>query len=173
MKLVKIIVFLYAFVITTSCKKEKKEVLKQEDIIELIRAAAEEKIEKEKKTLSVNLTPKNDRNITGSITFIESEGMVNMIAEINGLSQGKHAIHIHEKAEAKQGYYKEDTIHFKANANSICHITYATNEWCIGCDNKKKNIIGKAITVHEKINDSISQSSDTYRSIISSEAIIQ
>ncbi|WP_025740071.1 superoxide dismutase family protein [Aquimarina pacifica] len=182
-----------------SCKKEKKEVevIKKEDIIESVKAAAEEKIEKAKKKLSITLEPKNDSNITGSITFTETEGIVNMVAEVKGLAEGEHAIHIHEKADcssadgkstgghwnpgltphgkwgAKEGYHKGDIGNFKTDASGIGNITFATNEWCLGCDDEKKNIIGKAIIVHQGTDDFTSQPSGAAGSRVSCGAIIQ
>ncbi len=162
MNAIKLIVLV---LITTlyACKNDKKEDIdsakkqaKESDVIEL----------------EVPLEPKGNSNATGKITFIEDEGMVNMIVELSGLSQGQHAIYIHEKSNgehlsssndlegkwgAKEGYHIKN---LKADAQGNAMLTFATNDWCMGCKDSKKDIIGKAIIVHQKVEDSSAQSSN-------------
>ena len=49
--------------------------------------------------LVVKLESKSDSGVTGNVFFKEENGMVTMTAMLNGLSEGTHAIHIHEKAD--------------------------------------------------------------------------
>ena len=149
------------------------------------------------KTLEIELTPKSDSNVTGSVVFVEADGMVTMSANLSGLSEGTHAIHIHEKADcssadgkstgghwnptkqphgkwgSSEGYHRGDIGNFKADADGIGTITFATNEWCIGCDDALENILGKAIIVHAGTDDYTSQPSGAAGSRVSCGAVIQ
>ncbi|KZS38729.1 superoxide dismutase [Aquimarina aggregata] len=188
MKIVKLISFIFLTLIL-GCKGEnKKEVTNQETDIK--KSNTIEKIE-------INLTSKSNSNVTGKISFIEEEGLVNMVAELTGLSEGEHAIHIHEKADcsspdgkstgghwnpslkphgkwgAKEGYHAGDIGNFNVDEHGHGVINFSTNEWCIGCDDDKKNILGKAIIVHQGTDDFTSQPSGAAGSRVSCGGIIQ
>ncbi len=195
MKTLQLIVLTFLSITIFSCKGEKKEEKDQENNTETVTVQKQE--EPETKTLEITLEPKSDSKAVGKIVFTESEGMVTMVAELTGLSEGEHAIHIHEKADcsspdgkstgghwnptmephgswgAKEGYHKGDIGNFKVNAEGNGNITFATNDWCIGCDDPKKNIVGKAIIVHQGVDDFKSQPSGAAGSRISCGAIIQ
>ncbi|MBC70735.1 MAG: superoxide dismutase, partial [Muricauda sp.] len=46
-------------------------------------------------------------------------------------------------------------------------------EWCIGCDDEKKNILGKAVIVHQGVDDYTSQPSGAAGARIACTGIIQ
>lgn len=199
MKTLNLVVLSFLSIAVFGCKGEKKETTNQENNSENVehKSTIKNKEEQDTKTLEFTLEPKSDSQVSGKVIFIESEGMVNMVAELTGLSEGEHAIHIHEKADctsadgkstgghwnptmephgkwgAKEGYHKGDIGNFKADANGNGGITFATNEWCIGCDDDKKNILGKAIIVHQGIDDFTSQPSGDAGSRVSCGGIIQ
>jgi Cu-Zn family superoxide dismutase len=180
--------------ISTSCKGEKKEETAPK---------AEEKTETvapkttETKKLKFALTPKSDSKVSGNVVFTEKDGKVTMTAIMEGLSEGTHAIHIHEKADCSSadgkstgghwnptaqphgkwgnetGYHKGDIGNFKAEANGQATINFETNEWCIDCDDENKNIVGKAIIVHQGIDDFVSQPSGAAGKRVSCGGIIQ
>jgi len=194
MKTLQLVILAFLSLLIFGCKGEKKDAIDQENKTKTIDKASEEN---ETKTLEISLEPKNDSEAKGKIVFMESDGMVNMIAELTGLSEGEHAIHIHEKADcssadgkstgghwnptlephgkwgAPEGYHKGDIGNFKTNADGHGNITFATNDWCIGCDDEKKNIVGKAIIVHQGVDDYKSQPSGAAGSRVSCGAIIQ
>jgi Cu-Zn family superoxide dismutase len=199
MKTLKLIVLAFLSITVFGCKGEKKETTGQENDKETVEIITNEE-QKEKdntKTLEFILEPKSNSKVSGKVVFIESEGMVNMVAELTGLSEGEHAIHIHEKADctsadgkstgghwnptmephgkwgAKEGYHRGDIGNFKTDTNGNGYITFATNEWCIGCNDDKKNIVGKAIIVHQGIDDYTSQPSGAAGSRVSCGGIIQ
>ncbi|WP_282079474.1 superoxide dismutase family protein [Aquimarina algiphila] len=196
MKTLKLAVLTFLSIAVFSCKGEKKEATDQENTTETVETV-EKKEEDKTITLSFALEPKSDSKVSGKVTFTESEGMVNMVADLTGLSEGEHAIHIHEKADCsspdgkstgghwnptmephgkwgvKEGYHKGDIGNFKADADGTGSITFATNEWCIGCDDDKKNIVGKAIIVHQGTDDFTSQPSGAAGSRVSCGGIIQ
>ncbi len=196
MKTLQLIVLTIISITIFSCKGEKKESTDQENNTETTETTSK----KEKniaQTITFSLESKSDSNVSGKVTFMESEGLVNMTAELTGLTEGEHAIHIHEKADcsspdgkstgghwnptmephgkwgAKEGYHKGDIGNFKADANGNGSINFATTDWCIGCDDDKKNILGKAIIVHQGIDDFTSQPSGAAGSRVSCGGIIQ
>lgn len=144
----------------------------------------------------VELESKNSSNVTGNVVFIEEGEKVNMIATINNLNPGDHAIHIHEKSDCssidgkstgghwnptltnhgkwgdENGYHIGDIGNFTANKEGIGIINFSTDLWCLDCDDVNKNIMGKAIIVHQGIDDFISQPSGAAGSRISCGGII-
>ncbi|WP_109300297.1 superoxide dismutase family protein [Aquimarina sp. AU474] len=196
MKTLQLVVLTLLSISIFSCKGEKKEATDQENNTETVETTSK-KEEDITKTITFNLESKSESNVSGKVTFIESEGLVNMIAELTGLTEGEHAIHIHEKADcssadgkstgghwnptmephgkwgAKEGYHKGDIGNFKADTDGNGSINFATTDWCIGCDDDKKNILGKAIIVHQGVDDFTSQPSGAAGSRVSCGGIIQ
>ena len=196
MKTLKLTLLLSLSIILFNCKGEKKEESNEETTV------SEDSIDKtteqeEVKTLEITLEAKSESDVTGTVVFTESDGMVNMTAKLSGLSEGTHAIHIHEKADcssddgtstgghwnptmeshgkwgASEGYHKGDIGNFSTDTEGNGNITFATNEWCIGCDDEKKNIVGKAIIVHQGEDDFTSQPSGAAGSRVSCGGIIK
>ncbi|MAZ26187.1 MAG: superoxide dismutase [Cytophagaceae bacterium] len=183
MKKFTLLFVLCAMVSMTACKETKKtdeedpmaEGTDMEDD-----TAMDEPMAKE---LTINLEPKSDSGATGTVTFTEEDGKVKMTAVLEGLSEGTHAIHIHETADCSspdgksagghwnpthekhgkwgdpEGYHKGDIGNFEADASGNGTITMTTDEWCIGCDDATKNIVGKGIIVHQGTDDFVSQPS--------------
>jgi len=52
-------------------------------------------------------------------------------------------------------------------------VTFSTDLWCIGCDDETKNLIGKAIIVHQGEDDLSSQPSGAAGARVSCAGIIQ
>jgi len=198
MKTIYFAIITLLLIITVSCKGEKKETSDGEKTEKVNPSEIEQQKEPETPIqLEIELSAKSDSNVTGKIEFSELNGMVTMIASMKGLSEGKHAIHIHEKADcsspdgkstgghwnptlkphgawgAKEGYHRGDIGNFNATADGTGNITFATNEWCIGCADEKKNIIGKAIIVHQGEDDLKSQPSGAAGSRVSCAGIIK
>ncbi|WP_298424385.1 superoxide dismutase family protein [uncultured Kordia sp.] len=184
--------------ISVSCKGEKKEEAKPQTE-EKTEKVSEETATKttEVKKVKFALASKSDSNVTGNVVFTEKYGIVNMTAVMEGLTPGKHAIHIHAKADcsspdgkstgghwnptsqphgkwgAATGYHKGDIGNFDADENGNGTISFQTDEWCIGCDDENKNIIGKAIIVHQGTDDLTSQPSGAAGKRVSCGGIIQ
>lgn len=133
-----------------------------------------------KNEIKLTLESKSDTKTTGTATFTEKNGVVTFTANIQGLTPGEHAIHIHEKADCsaadgssagghwnptfkKHGkwgaaeYHKGDIGNFTADANGNGKITFSTNEWCIGCGDATKDITGKGLIVHKGSDDFTTQ----------------
>lgn len=134
----------------------------------------------DEKKITVNLESKSGSTVTGTAEFVEKDGKVTFTAKLHGLEPGVHAIHIHEKADCsaedaasagghwnptfkKHGkwgdkeYHKGDIGNFPADVNGEGLITMSTSEWCIGCGDKTKDILGKGLIVHAKADDYVTQ----------------
>ncbi len=148
-------------------------------------------------TVIVNLSPKNNSTVEGTVVFVEIGDNVTLSANMTGLSEGTHAIHIHETADCSSedgkstgghwnptaqphgkwgnstGYHKGDIGNFEVGADGIGTVTMTTDQWCISCEDDTKNIVGKAIIVHQGTDDFTSQPSGDAGSRISCGGIIQ
>lgn len=175
-----------AAVFFTGCKNENTtaEDRVEENVDATQQNTAEDKEkEEEARALTVQMEPKSNSDLTGKVTFTEENGEVTMTAEFTGLKEGMHAIHLHEKADcsaedgtsagghwnptfedhgewgSEKGYHRGDIGNFDVNAEGKGSITFTTDKWCIGCEDEKKNIVNKAVVVHEGADDFTSQPS--------------
>ena len=120
-----------------------------------------------------------------------------MRATFLGLDEGEHAIHLHEKADcssadgtstgghwnptyeqhgkwgSEDGYHKGDIGNFTADADGNATVEFMTDEWCIGCGDDTKDILGKAVIVHQGVDDYTSQPSGAAGARIACTGIIQ
>lgn len=168
------------FITLISCKEKKKNSLKT---VEKTEEVSPSSISQEKKEIIVQLEPKSGSKAVGKLIFKEVDGVVSLAAKFQGLTPGMHAIHIHEKADCSSidgksagghwnptfknhgkwgdegGYHKGDIGNFEIDESGDGKIIMETNEWCIGCEDDTKNILGKAIIVHQGTDDFTSQPS--------------
>ena len=179
----KTVITILAFTIIgfTGCKENAKtEKIDQSQQSETIEEPSKQ-LEHPAKSVSLKLSPKSGSTAEGKVTFTELNGVVTFEARVYSLDPGMHAIHIHEKADcssedgkstgghwnptftshgkwgSEEGYHKGDIGNFEADANGSGSITLQTNEWCIGCDDPNKDILGKAIIVHQGEDDFVTQ----------------
>ncbi len=162
------------FLFTLSCKKTEKNKSEEPEKEEV-------KTNEEAITITFALEAKSDSNATGEASFTEKNGEVTFEARLTGLTPGEHAIHIHEKSDCSSpdgkstgghwnptfsqhgkwgnadGYHKGDIGNFTADEDGNGSIKMTTNEWCIGCDDDTKNVVGKSIIVHAGTDDFVSQ----------------
>ena len=128
-------------------------------------------------TVMVYLNSKSGSSAVGEVKFQQIKGLVYMSAKLEGLDPGVHAFHLHEKADcssddgkstgghwnptaqphgkwgAQEGYHRGDVCNFTADEAGRGSIEFSTAEWCLTCDDPNKNILGKAIIVHQGIDD--------------------
>ena len=159
-----------------ACKNNKKEEKTLE--AEVFETEIEAPIIKE---LNITLNPKSDSNVSGTVIFTEENGIVKMTATMTGLEPGVHAIHIHEKSDCSSpdgkstgghwnptssqhgkwgdaaGYHKGDIGNFTADESGNGSIEFTTNEWCIGCGDDTKDLLGKGFIVHAGTDDFTTQ----------------
>ncbi|WP_142783620.1 superoxide dismutase family protein [Changchengzhania lutea] len=175
-----------------ACKSDKKEQKAVETEGEKVEVAMQTP-----KKVKMALTAKSGSSVSGNVVFTEEDGTVSMTAIMSGLEVGEHAIHIHESSDcssedgssagghwnptakphgkwgASEGYHKGDIGNFTADANGNGTISMSTDEWCIGCADDTKNILGKGIIVHAGADDFTSQPSGAAGARVSCAGIIE
>ncbi|MCX2679257.1 superoxide dismutase family protein [Galbibacter sp. EGI 63066] len=178
-----------------SCKKKADKTTTEEETTVEVEKTTEKKVEAKK--VKVAMTAKSESNVSGNVVFKEEGGVVTMTAIFDGLNAGEHAIHLHEKADCSaedgtssgghwnptfanhgkwgspDGYHKGDIGNFPADENGNGTITFKTDEWCIGCGDDKKDILGKAVIVHQGTDDFTSQPSGAAGARVSCGGVIQ
>jgi Cu-Zn family superoxide dismutase len=146
--------------------------------------------------LTINLEPKSGSTVNGTATFSEKNGVVSFEAKLSGLKPGVHGIHIHEKADCsatdaasagghwnplhvKHGkwsdaeHHKGDIGNFTADADGNAIVTLKTDEWCIGCSDANKDILGKGLIVHANPDDYTTQPTGNAGGRVACSAIIK
>ncbi|MFS4456702.1 superoxide dismutase family protein [Maribacter sp. 2304DJ31-5] len=191
-KIVKLPAALFTLLVFFSCKETKKGTSEtKEEVMEEVK----EEIMAE--SIKFMMEPKSDSHVKGEVSFKDENGTVKMMASLSGLSEGEHAIHIHQTADcssadgkstgghwnptnephgkwgAAEGYHKGDIGNFTADADGNAIVEFSTDQWCIGCDDENKNIIGKAVIVHQGVDDFTSQPSGAAGARVSCTGIIQ
>jgi len=185
--------------LTYSCKEVKKEAQEAGEEVEATVNEIQESMEAKmtEKTMTITLMPKSDSNVKGEVTFTQKDGTVMMMATLSGLTPGVHAIHLHENADCSaadgtstgghwnptfqphgkwgvaEGYHKGDIGNFTADAEGNGKVEFSTDEWCIDCDDDTKNIIGKAVIVHQGTDDFTTQPTGAAGARVSCAGIIQ
>ena len=194
-----IILFVLSLMLATACKKEKKDVeveTETEENVTNTESADTSRAEATDKII-VLLDSKSGSTAKGNVVFRQRSNTVSMTAVFSGLEEGEHAVHLHEKSDCSSddgssagghwnptaqphgewgdeaGYHKGDIGNFTVNANGTGTITFFTDEWCIGCSDDAKDIIGKSVIVHQGTDDFKSQPSGAAGSRVSCGGIIQ
>ena len=195
MKKVQITALALLLITALGCKQAKKET---EEATEEVEETVDQVVETiDPEVITFTMEPKSDSNVSGEVVFTHNDGDVIMRATFLGLDEGEHAIHLHEKADcsspdgkstgghwnpthephgkwgSEDGYHKGDIGNFTANAEGSATIEFSTDEWCIGCGDEKKDILGKAVIVHQGTDDYISQPSGAAGARIACTGIIQ
>lgn len=148
------------------------------------------------KKVKINLEAKSGSKVAGTADFTEKKGIVYLEAKLTGLEPGVHAIHIHEKADCsaadaasagghwnptfkKHGkwgdaeHHKGDIGNFTTDTDGNATILFNTDEWCIGCGDATKDILGKGLIVHDKPDDFVTQPTGNAGARVACSAIIQ
>jgi Cu-Zn family superoxide dismutase len=148
------------------------------------------------KKLELTFESKSSSTVTGNATFTEKNGKVTFVAKLAGLKPGIHAIHIHEKSDCtaadgssagghwnptfkKHGkwgvgeYHKGDIGNFTADEKGNGTVTLTTEEWCIGCGDATKDVLGKGLIVHQGADDFTTQPSGNSGARVACSAIIK
>ncbi len=195
MKTVQLMAIGLLLVSSFSCKEAKKENNEASD--EMNEAVEEIKEAVSVETIKFTMEPKSDSDVQGEVVFTEENGIVKMTATFSGLTEGEHAIHIHEKADCSsadgkstgghwnptnephgkwgvaEGYHKGDIGNLTGDADGNATLEFSTDQWCIGCDDGNKNIVGKAVIVHQGVDDFTTQPTGDAGARISCTGIIQ
>lgn len=198
MKKIHVSILGLAMILAFGCKEVKKGAEDAEEGMEDAMEEVEKTVEEiNVETIKFQMDPKSDSEVTGEVTFTEEEGQVKMVAMLSGLTPGEHAIHIHETADCTaddgtssgghwnptderhgkwgdaEGYHKGDIGNFTAQEDGTATVEFSTDQWCIGCDDETKNVVGKAVIVHEGVDDYTSQPSGAAGTRVACTGIIQ
>lgn len=176
MKYLKIVLVGLILIGSYNCKEAKKEA---SEAVEEMEETMEEAVEVE--MISFKMEPKSESGVTGEVTFVQENDKISMVGTFSGLTPGVHAIHIHEKADCSAadgtstgghwnptaephgqwgqegGFHRGDIGNLTADANGNARIEFSTDLWCLGCDDENKNIVGKAVIVHQGTDDFTTQ----------------
>ncbi len=180
MKKLGILIVAIALTAFVGCKNEKKDMDKMDEMNDSIQMD-QDAMKEAPKTVTISMESKSGSTAMGEVYFTEENGVVTMEAKFKGLKPGMHAIHIHEKADCSaadgtstgghwnpthqkhgkwgdaEGYHKGDIGNFEADADGNGKISMQTDEWCIGCGDENKDILGKGLIVHEGKDDFTTQ----------------
>lgn len=119
------------------------------------------------------LSAKGQNAVVGAVTFSQVEGGVRIIADVGGLSHGKHGFHIHEHGDCSSadgssagGHFNPtnkkhggpdsgerhlgDLGNLEANESGFAHYDKVIKELSLNGDN---SIVGKSIVVHADEDD--------------------
>ncbi|AOW09838.1 superoxide dismutase family protein [Flavobacterium gilvum] len=174
----------------------KKIIFSTAVIVALIIGCKSSNKSSDSKKLDLTFEAKSNSKVTGTASFTEKNGKVTFVAKIAGLQPGIHAIHIHEKSDCsaadgssagghwnptfkKHGkwgegeYHKGDIGNFTADAKGNGTITLTTDQWCIGCGDATKDIMGKGLIVHQGADDFVSQPAGNAGARVACSAIIK
>jgi Cu-Zn family superoxide dismutase len=173
-------IFLTLSLLIAFLKPNENLVLNEEDVQENITSNLIS--ENQNKLAIANIQSASESTVNGTVEFIDSNGIVYLEASISGLSQGEHAIHIHQYGDcssqdaksagghwnptkADHGKWEHKNFHLgdigNINADSVGNgsISLETKLWCLNCEDSIKNIVGKSIIIHQGADDFHSQPS--------------
>jgi Cu-Zn family superoxide dismutase len=131
------------------------------------------------KTVETKIESKSGSKLTGDVKFSEKGKEVTVVVTVENAPPGDHAVHIHEKGDCsapdaksagghwnpgadQHGQWGHEHFHLgdignlKVGADGKGSITLTTDKWTLGGD-EKTNVEGRAIIVHEKIDDFTTQ----------------
>lgn len=131
-------------------------------------------------TKSYVINSKSGTQTQGTAQFTQKGKTVTMDLSAYKLTPGIHAIHIHEKGDCsatdgssagghwnptseKHGKWEHGEFHMGdignlvADKDGTARLVFKTDNWCLGCGDDTKNIIGKSIIIHADKDDFHSQ----------------
>ena len=139
------ILLLLTLFIFTSCKKNNEEEKTVEPDVKVA-------IVKPRK-IKVVLSPESNTNAAGKVMLKTENNSVTITAIVSGLTSGEHALYIQDNTKEIDNNSKF-IGKLIADENGNGTLSKTTEDWCVGCDNVTKDILGKHIVVYTKVNDS-------------------
>jgi len=164
-----------------SCKNDVKQSAAESQNTEVKPSESKPRMEANKETVVVKMESKSGSNAIGVAIFVQEYGQVRLISEFEGLTPGVHAMHLHEKADCSaadgtstgghwnptfekhgswgdpKGYHRGDIGNLTASAEGKAKLMFQTDQWCIGCGDETKDILGKAVIIHDGRDDLTTQ----------------
>ncbi len=172
---------LLATTILFSCKNENKQNNVESRKEEAATSTPKPTMAANKETVVVRLESKSGSTATGLAIFVEEYGQVRLVSEFEGLTPGIHAMHLHEKSDCSaadgtstgghwnptfekhgswgdpKGYHRGDIGNLMAKADGTAKLMFETDQWCIGCGDETRDILGKAVIIHDGRDDLTTQ----------------
>ena len=172
---------LLAATISIGCKNEVKQIDAESQNTQTDTNTPKPSMEANKETVVVRLESKSGSTATGVAIVVQEYGQVRLISEFEGLTPGVHAMHLHEKADCSaadgtssgghwnptfekhgswgdpKGYHRGDIGNLTAKADGTAKLMFQTDQWCIGCGDETKDILGKAVILHDGRDDLTTQ----------------
>ena len=172
---------LLATTILFSCKNENKQNNIESQKEEATTSTPKPTMAANKETVVVRLESKSGSTATGLAIFVEEYGKVRLVSEFEGLTPGIHAMHLHEKSDCSaadgtstgghwnptfekhgswgdpKGYHRGDIGNLTAKADGTAKLMFETDQWCIGCGDEIRDILGKAVIIHDGRDDLTTQ----------------
>jgi superoxide dismutase, Cu-Zn family len=131
------------------------------------------------KSAVANLEPKNNSSLTGSASFKTGEKGVSLKLNVAGFNAGKHAVHIHDKADCssadglsagghwnpttdshgefgKEHFHLGDIGNFEVGEGGGGTVEMTTDKWTIGTG-AANDVIGHSVIIHNGVDDFVSQ----------------
>jgi len=119
------------------------------------------------------INPSSGSNVKGTVTFTRTESGITVVADIEGLTPGKHGFHIHENGDCSAPDASSAGAHFNPNNKEHAgHESMSRHDGDMGNITADENgnahlkltdtmmsfegnnsIIGKSVIVHEKEDD--------------------
>jgi len=180
--MIKIQCFVLALTLTlVGCKHEVKNQTDNTQSSQSENTQPTPRVEANKQTVVVKLESKSGSTATGVAIFVQEYGQVRVISEFEGLTPGIHAMHLHEKADCSaadgtssgghwnptfekhgswgdpKGYHRGDVGNLTAKSDGTAKLMFQTDQWCIGCGDENRDILGKAVIIHEGRDDLTTQ----------------
>ncbi|HLU65946.1 MAG TPA: superoxide dismutase family protein [Kofleriaceae bacterium] len=136
----------------------------------------------EAQTAAAELKPAEGSKVSGTVTFTEKDGQVEVALDLQGLTPGDHGFHVHENGDCSAPDFKSAGDHFnpagdphgspddpaaKHHAGDFGNITAGEDGTVkttktvdfITVAEGERSVVGRAVVVHEKADDLKSQPS--------------
>ncbi|GAB1857106.1 hypothetical protein MHTCC0001_19420 [Flavobacteriaceae bacterium MHTCC 0001] len=127
------------FVFISCGDKKKEQTIEDVEVVET-------KVVPKPKKIKVSLDAKNGTNASGSVSFKTLEGLVTVTAIVSGLAPGEHPVYIQKQETITTD--REFIGNLIADENGNGTISKTSNSWCIGCEDKIKDILKKTVVIY-------------------------
>ncbi|TKD10261.1 superoxide dismutase family protein [Polyangium fumosum] len=134
---------------------------------------------KERKRATAEIMPSAGQNVMGLAVFTAENGQVELTLQLNGLTPGVHAVHIHEmpdcgmngnnamghwnptnEAHGKWGtppFHRGDIGNVTADATGKASLSFRTDLWTLGEEASSTDVLNHAFMVHADPDDFTTQ----------------
>jgi len=122
-------------------------------------------------TKTYEIIAKSGTETAGTAKFTQNGNEVVLDLEVNKLTPGIHAVHIHEKGDCSapdgssagghwnpgnhdhgkwggNSHHMGDIGNLVANHEGKAKLSFKTDKWCLDCVEESKNLMGKGLIIH-------------------------